>query len=264
MKVSISRISATRLGLVAAVAGLLFATPLSAQEKQKEKEKKSYQRDFDKELESLEKARITLDKQPEFDMKKIEAEIKRAMQKVDMEKARIMADEVIKKIDFDQIERQIAESMEKVAEAKEHISKETHEKVKEAMEKAKQEFSEQKRFNQKHIEEQLENAKKEIEKAQEHIKLSQKDFQHSFKEATKSIEEAKKDLKNYQDLIYAMEADGLLDTKKDYTVEYKDGKLTINGNEQPNNVADKYKKYFRKDATTISKEDGKLNIKNKY
>jgi len=264
MKLSTNRISATRLGLVAAVAGLLFITPLSAQEKNKEKEKKSYQKDFDKELESLEKARINVDKHRDIDLKKMEADIKRAMEKIDLDKAKMMADQAIQKVDFEKIQREVAESMAAVAESHQHISKETQQAIREALDKAKQEINEQQHFNRKEIQAELEKAKMEIEKAKEHIKLSQVDIQKSIKEATKSIEQARVELKNYQDMIYAMEADGLLDTKKDYTVEYKDGKLIINGNEQPNNVADKYKKYFRKDATTIKKEDGKMDIKNKY
>ena len=264
MKLSTNRISATRLGLVAAVAGLLFTTPLSAQEKNKEKEKKSYQKDFDKELESLEKARINMDKHRDFDLKKMEADIKRAMEKIDLDKAKMMADQAIQKVDFEKIQREVAESMAAVAESHQHISKETQQAIREALDKAKQEINEQQHFNRKEIQAELEKAKLEIEKAKEHIKLSQVDIQRSIKEATKSIEQARVDLKNYQDMVYTMEADGLLDTKKDYTIEYKDGKLTINGNEQPNTVADKYKKYFRKDATTIKKEDGKMDIKNKY
>ena len=40
-----------------------------------------------------------------------------------------------------------------------------------------------------------------------------------------------------------MEADGLIDKKKGYTIEWKSGELYINGTEQPKNVSDKYKKY---------------------
>ncbi|MGN6416857.1 MAG: hypothetical protein ACTHMC_05175 [Pseudobacter sp.] len=264
MKVSLTRNSAIRLGLVAAVTGLLFTTPLSAQEKSKEKEKKSYQKDFDKELESLEKARISMENHRDFDLKKMEADIKRAMEKIDMQKAQMMADEALKSVDFAQIEKQVSDAMVRVAEAQKEISTETQENIRKALEKAKQTFEEQKRFNQKDIEEQLEKARKQIEQSKDQIKLSQQDFQRSFKEAAKSIEEAKKDVKNYQEMIYAMEAEGLLDTQKDYTVEYKESKLTINGNEQPDSVTDKYKKYFRKDPITIKKEDGKMDIRNKY
>lgn len=260
MKVSITRISATRLGLVAAVAGLLLTAPAFAQEKN---EKKEYRKDFDKELESLEKARINMEKHRDFDMKKIEAEIKRAMDKVDLDKAKMMADQALQKIDFEKMERQIAESMAEVAQAQKEISTETRLTIQKALENAKQQFEESKRFNQKDIEEQIEKARKHIEQSKDQIKLSQQDFQRSLKDAAKSIEEAKKDLKSYQEMIYAMESDGLLDTQKDYRVEYRNGQLTINGKEQPNSVADKYKKYFKKDDITISKEDGKMNISHK-
>jgi hypothetical protein len=61
-------------------------------------------------------------------------------------------------------------------------------------------------------------------------------------------------------MIYAMEADGLLDTKKDYIIRFKDGKLTINGNEQPETVTNKYRKYFKKDSVTLKKENGAFDL----
>lgn len=53
---------------------------------------------------------------------------------------------------------------------------------------------------------------------------------------------------------------GLFNTKEDYTIEYKDGELTVNGKKQPQAVADKYKKNFSKKSIAIKKQDGDINI----
>ena len=53
-----------------------------------------------------------------------------------------------------------------------------------------------------------------------------------------------------------MEADGLINTRDGFTIEYKDKDLFINGNKQPEKVTDKYRKYFKGDhfKITIDKE----------
>ena len=74
------------------------------------------------------------------------------------------------------------------------------------------------------------------------------------------IEKAKIEFKGYQEMVYEMEKDGLLNTKADYTIIYRDEELTINGKKQPAEVTNKFKKYFSKDGVTIRKEKGEMNI----
>ena len=57
-----------------------------------------------------------------------------------------------------------------------------------------------------------------------------------------------------------MEKDGLLKTDQDYTIEFKNGTLTINGKVQPKEVTDKYSKYMRKESFTIKSEKGNVDI----
>ena len=47
-------------------------------------------------------------------------------------------------------------------------------------------------------------------------------------------------LKEFTD---ALAADGLIDKKKGYTIEWKNGDLYINDKVQPKSVSDKYRKY---------------------
>jgi hypothetical protein len=50
-------------------------------------------------------------------------------------------------------------------------------------------------------------------------------------------------------LTSALEKDGLIDTRKPYKLEIKDGEFYIDGTKQPKKVRDRFKKYFRKDST---------------
>ena len=83
-------------------------------------------------------------------------------------------------------------------------------------------------------------------------------------EAKKEIGEARIMLKGYQQMIYGLEADNLLDTKKDYTIEYKDGFLTINDKKMEQPVLDKYKKYLGDKDLRIRKESGDIDINNRF
>jgi hypothetical protein len=57
-----------------------------------------------------------------------------------------------------------------------------------------------------------------------------------------------------------MEKEGLLNTKDDYTIEYKDGDLFINDKKQSSDITDKYKKYFKQKKIAIKKVDGEMKI----
>jgi hypothetical protein len=47
-------------------------------------------------------------------------------------------------------------------------------------------------------------------------------------------------------LITGLEKDGLLDSKKPYTVQVKEGELYINGSKQLKEVSDRFRKYFQR------------------
>ena len=54
------------------------------------------------------------------------------------------------------------------------------------------------------------------------------------------------DLKDFTDQL---QKDGLIDKKKGYSIEWKNGgELYINGKKQPKEISDKYKKYYKKDG----------------
>lgn len=268
MKLSAIKTKTCRPLLAALImAGTLISSSTSAQERSdKEPSQRSYQRDLDKELEQLEKAKANLRKQLGTDWKKKQEEMIRTLD-IEMENIAKHAGDALKNVDFDAIQRQVAEAvensaraMEQSARASEQINEEVRERVKEQMEKAKKDLEQSQLKHDKQMKEQMAKAQKQIAETKEKIRLQMPDIEKSLRSAEEGIQKAEEELKGYQEMIYAMEADGLLDTKKDYNIQLKNGKLFINDQEQPNSVYNKYKKYFKKDSIHIRKEDGKFSI----
>lgn len=261
MKLSIiNRLTARPMLAAVAIAGAFIASPVFAQEKSKAPAKKQYLKDLDKELDQLEKARTSLQKQMTKDWKKAQEEMIRSLDQIDIEKAQLHAEEALKQIDFDVIQRKVEEAVEQSSRATGQISKEVMEKVKLQMEKAKEEHHLSQERHEKQVKEQIERAKKQIAEAKENIRFDKLNIEKSIRSAEEGIKKAEIELKGYQEMIYAMEADGLIDTKQDYSIRYKNGKLSINGNEQPESVTNKYKKYFKKDSVTLKKKDGSFDF----
>lgn len=264
MKVSIRNMftGARPMLAIAAIAGIMCASPALAQDKNnKESDKKTYKKDLDKELESLERAKAEVKKQLSTDWKKKQEEIAKSLDNINLEEIRLRTEEAINKVDFEAIQRQVTESIERSEHASEYMDKEAIERMKQSFERAKDAHQKSMQKHEVMMKEQMERAKKQIAEAKEKIKHQKIDIEKSLKRAEESIQKAEQELKAYQEMIYAMEADGLLDTKQDYTITYKGEKLIINGTEQPKSVADKYKKYFKKDSITIRKEDGSFDLK---
>jgi len=242
-------------------------------------------KDLDKELRELEKARLEVDKVKDFDFEKLKKELDESMKDLDIEKMKADIEKSIDKesmanidkelkkamaeIDFSKAEKEMKKAMEEV---KGLDLTDQMENVKKEMEKARLELDKQlkskdwekemnkiKEIDMKELEKEMENAKKEIERSKADLDLEKLDMKKKMDNARLEIDKAKEELKGYQEMIYSMEKAGLLSTKGDYTIQYKDGELFINGKKQSGEVRDQYKKYFKKD-TTIKKENGDFNI----
>lgn len=74
----------------------------------------------------------------------------------------------------------------------------------------------------------------------------------------------KKDLELMSDLTNALEKVGLVDNKKPYKLEIKNGELYIDGKKQPKEVNDKFKRYFKNDDYTISNDGDESRAKSNY
>jgi hypothetical protein len=213
--------------------------------------------DWDKEMkEALDKAHFDAEKMKQqmaeamksFDAQKVQAELQKAMKEIDVVKMKADLEKSFDKIDMAQAKEEIAKAMkefdaEKIkADLDASLAKVDMEKIKAEMQRIKEiDF-------------------KEIE---ENIKKIQPQIEQSMKDAKISIEKAKQDLLEYKNFIDGLEKDGLINKKQNYTIEYKNGELTINGKKQPDQVVKKYNSFLkdRKDFT-IRKDDDDFNIDN--
>ena len=99
---------------------------------------------------------------------------------------------------------------------------------------------------------QLEKDMKELK-----LKLNSPEFKKGIEDAMEKakigIEKAKKELLQLKEFTDGLQKDGLIDKKKGYSIEWKNGgELYINGNKQPKEVSDKYRKYYKKDGYKIN------------
>jgi hypothetical protein len=68
------------------------------------------------------------------------------------------------------------------------------------------------------------------------------------------MEKTKEQLAIYREMLWQMEMDRLIDMGRDFTIEFQEGILLINGREQPPRVQDKYRNYFSEDNRRIFKK----------
>jgi zona occludens toxin (predicted ATPase) len=106
----------------------------------------------------------------------------------------------------------------------------------------------------------IDKVKVNMEKVRDEMENNKDKMKLDLDKMRKDLEKTKAKLKGYQEMVYKMEADGILKTNSDYKIEYQDGELFINGKKQSAEVTSKYKKYFPKDGVTIRKEKGEMNI----
>ena len=155
----------------------------------------------------------------------------------------------MKSVDAEKIQAEVAKAMKEVDAAKikadidAEMAKIDWNKIQKEMEKVKTE---------------------DMAKIQENLKKMKPEIEKSMNKAHEDIDRAKKELTAYKTLIDGLDRDGLINKKEPYTIEYKDGTLTINGKKQPTEVVNKYQNILKghKDFT-IEKDEDHFNIRNK-
>jgi chromosome segregation ATPase len=168
----------------------------------------------------------------EVDAAKINANVQKSLQELNEQKMKAELDKNLKAVDWDKMKAEIENSVAKVDWDKIHAE--------------------------------LENAKTvNLEKVQSNLKQIRPEIEKSMKQAHESIEKAKKELTGYKNFIDGLSDEGLISKKNDYTIEYKAGKLIINGTEQPTTIIHKYQSFLKeKKDFTIQKSKDDFNIKN--
>jgi hypothetical protein len=95
------------------------------------------------------------------------------------------------------------------------------------------------------------------------LKKIRPEIEQSMKQAHESIDKARKELTGYKKFLDGLANDGLINKNNEYTIQYKSGKLIINGNEQPTSVTNNYQSFLKeKKDFTIEKSKDDFKIKN--
>jgi hypothetical protein len=243
------------------------------------------EKDLDKQLRELEDAKTKLNNINDQDWPEISAKISLELDKVDLEKIKKDTEKAIREIDVDKINREIKESLKNIDVEK--IEKDLRNAIAKididndmsalkleldkmkidvnvALDEAKAEMSRVSKDDMEKIKIDLKKAAEEIKLAQKEIVINGKSMKESMEKAKQGVDKAKKQLQSYQEMIYAMEKDDLLNTENNYTIELRDSDLYINDKKQPASVYNKYKKYFSDSSVIIKKENGELNINKNY
>jgi chromosome segregation ATPase len=228
------------------------------------------EKDLDKAMLKLDEALKHIDNKMEnIDWNKIQQQIQSSMDKVneemkdhefDMEKVQRQVDDAMKNIDFEKISRETARAMRHLDEYVD--ADKINEEVQRGLEAAK------KQMNSKEFRESMDAAikinmdevRKELENVKEEMEKNKVDLKEQMDNAKQGIEKAKEELKDYRELIDGLEKDGLINTKEDYSIKYKDDELYINGKKQSPEITDKYKGYFKENNTRIYKKNGRFTI----
>ena len=207
----------------------------------------------------------------ELNTKNIHVEIENALKNIDLQKIQLETQNELKKIDWEKMQKEMLQAQEEI---RNNIdSKKMEVEIQRSMEATKKAMAEMKNINMEKIQQDLEKTKQELalnegkmqenlEKAKKEINENiHKDFRKELEKAQAGIERATEELKAYKSMLDEMAADGLLQSKEEYTIECKNGNLFINGKQQPDNITTKYKHYFKKGNVTIKR--GKDNDGNK-
>jgi hypothetical protein len=177
-----------------------------------------------------------------------------------MKKVQRQMDDAMKNIDFEKISKETARAMRHLDEYVD--ADKINEEVQRGLQAAKEqmnskEFRESidaaKKINMDEVRKELENVKEEMEKNKINLK-------EQMDNAKERIEKAKEELKDYRELIDDLEKDGLINTKEDYNIKYKDDELYINGKKQSPEITAKYKSYFKENNTRIYKKNGRFTV----
>jgi len=196
-------------------------------------------KDFDEAMQELEKAMQHLNAElkkpippiPAIEIEKVRAELDKALKDVDPEKIKAEIEKAMKDIDAEKIKAEVQASLAKAD-----------------MEKTRKEIERIRDTELPKIEAEMKKMGPEIEK--------------SLKEAREGIEKAKAEIQEYKEFESSLEKDGVIN-KKQYTIEHKNGVLTINGQKQPEAVYNKYRSFLNKHKDLMLKKDADgLDIRN--
>ena len=166
---------------------------------------------------------------------KIRAEINHSMKSIDMEKIKAEIEKSLKDIDTDKINAEIKKAV------KEATASINSKEIRKALENVK-------KIDFDKLKEEMNNVKKDLEQ-------NKIDIQLQLEKAKEEIKKANRKLTNIKEITNEMEKDGLINRKEGYSIEFKDRELLINGKIQPQEVTEKYRKYFNNESFKINSKE---------
>ena len=173
----------------------------------------------------------------EFDAVKLQKEIQESVSKIDFEKIEKEMANAMKEFDAAKLQKELNESMSKIE-----------------WDKMKIEFDKIKDIDMKKMQLDMEKMQTELSKIGPEI-------EKSIEKANVEIEKAKEEMKEYKEFVDGLEKDGLINKKEEYTIKHDNGELFINGKKASDATYKKYKSFLEKHKKfTIEKSDDDFNI----
>lgn len=205
-------------------------------------------KDIDQAIEELERSKAEVDRSlKDIDFSKVEKELKAARENMQIDAVKMKAEmEALKQVDMARMKADIESSLQEIdaAKMKAEIDKAMNnvdlEKIKADVQASVAKIDWDK------MNAELKKAESvDFEKIETDLKKVKPNIEKSMKAAHESIEKAKEELHAYKNLIDGLDRDGLINKKEDYTIEYKNDALIINGKEQPTEVINKYQQFLQ-------------------
>jgi hypothetical protein len=165
------------------------------------------------------------------DMKKVNADVEKALKEIDFEKIQADVQASLAKVNWDEIKIDLEDAKKEIEAAKKIDVDELNRELAKAMEEIKK--------IQPQIDKELAKAKVEIEKIRPEL-------EKELAKAKVDIDKAKEEIREYKTFVDGLEKDGLLNKKDEYTIRHKDGKLIVNGKEASSSIYSKYKSFLDK------------------
>lgn len=196
--------------------------------------------------------------------KEIEAQMEKAMQQLEKSMAEVKQSQLARQLDVKKLQEQLATVQANLE--KNLDKKEIEAQLKAAMVELKSSVAEISKVNEAELKEELSKMKAElaanktkmaadIAKAKAEIKASKPKIKASLEKAKLDIEAARKEFEGYKAMIGQMQQNGLISDPKNYDIEWKNGELWINGKQQPAEIRERYKTYFKRDPTHLKNTD---------
>lgn len=188
-----------------------------------------------------------------------EKELKAQLPKIDQTLLRLQLDKTVKQMNFDSLNKKIGEAMSKVdfekiksnvSTALAHIDKQ---KMDEAISRkfSNPGFDKEQlrlRFDEGMKKMDFEKLKIELKDLREGLNLKKSDFKFEIQNMQQGIHNdlfrTRQKLQRLKDASIEMERDGLIEKGPNNRIQYKNGSLYINGQQQPESVSEKYRHYF--------------------